>query len=198
MCEEEKKTKRENRKRKERKLRERTNRADIALEFARRVYAIFTLDLIFWRRPSLLQDRYMSHGHTRAARIKTSKRSQREFLIPSPAHFSSPPIGHLFLDPRCPIIPFTTILGIPFFSTNRFLSPPPFSPPSYLGPKMGYKKTKNRRASPITGSVSLSSSRLSDSLTTNRRPNNMLTCSAWIIDTLFLSLGQLHVLLHIY
>lgn len=32
----------------------------------------------------------------------------------------------------------------------------------------------------------------------DRRPNNMLTCSVWIIDTLFLSLGQLHVLLHIY
>lgn len=181
-------------KRKERKLWERTNWADIALEFARRVYAIFTLDLIFWRRPSLSRDRYMSHGHTRAARIKTSKRSQREFLIPSAARFSSPPPSfpspreHLLLDSRCPVIPFATILGIPFFSTNRFLSPPPFSPPS--GPKMGYKKTKNRRASPITGSVFLSSSRFPTPLTAG-----LTTC--WpapyklCIDNLLL--GQLRI-----
>lgn len=47
-----------------------------------RVYAIFTLDLIFWRRASLSRDRYMSHSRTRAARIKTSKRKPTR--IPHP------------------------------------------------------------------------------------------------------------------
>lgn len=110
-------------KRKERKLWERTNWADIALEFARRVYAIFTLDLIFWRRPSLSRDRYMSHGHTRAARIKTSKRSQREFLIPSAARFSSPPP----LSPRPASISFS-ILVAPSSRLPPYLVYPSFLP----------------------------------------------------------------------
>lgn len=108
-------------------------------------------------------------------------------LFPPPSFPS--PREHLLLDSRCPVIPFATILGIPFFfSTNRFLSPPPFSPPS--GPKMGYKKTKNRRASPITGSVFLSSSRFPTPLTAD-----LTTC--WpapyklCIDNLLL--GQLRI-----
>lgn len=58
--------------------------------------------------------------------------------IPHPilsARFSSPFIGFLLLDSRCPIIPFATILGIPFFPTNRLPSPSPFPPPSALGPR---------------------------------------------------------------
>lgn len=46
--------------------------------------------------------------------------------------------------------------------TLLFYQPLPFTSSFftsfYSGPKMGYKKTKNRRASPITGSVFLSSS----------------------------------------
>lgn len=65
-----------------------------------------------------------------------------------PTRISHPiPFAYLFSPrrpppSRCPIIPFATILGIPFFSTNRFLSPPPFSPPSTPGPRWG---TRRRR-----------------------------------------------------
>lgn len=158
---EEVEAKNEREREKERKLRERTSRVDIALESARRVYAIFTLDLIFWRRPSLVRDRYMSHGHTRAARIKTSKRSQREFLTPSSLLASLLPSSassfSILVAPSSRLPPY---LVYPSFLLTASLLALSFSASFYTGSKMGYKKTKNQRASPITGSVFLPSSRL--------------------------------------
>lgn len=158
--------------------RERTNQADIALEFARRVYAIFTLDLIFWRRPSLSQDRYMSHSHTRAARIKTSKRSQREFLIPSPARFlCSPcrPPPPRFSLPHQPVCHHT-------WYTLLFYQPLPFTSSLFasfysLGPRDGIQEDEESKGLAHNRFSLFLVIALSDSLTTNCRPNNMLTCS---------------------
>lgn len=158
----------------ERKLRERTSRVDIALESARRVYAIFTLDLIFWRRPSLVRDRYMSHGHTRAARIKTSKRSQREFLTPSLLASLLPSSASSF-----------SILVAPSSRLPPYLVYPSFLPTVSLRPLLfrlllhrvqdGLQEDEESKGlahnrfslSPVIA--------LTYSLMTNRRLNNMLT-----------------------
>ena len=94
-----------------------------SLDSPGRVYAIFTLDLIFWRRASLSRDRYMSHSHTRAARIKTSKRKPTRIPHPIPLpELTTLPACSLFSPSpasRYPIILFATILGIPLFFLDR-------------------------------------------------------------------------------
>lgn len=91
----------------------------------------------------------------------------------SPRRLSSFSLPH---HPVCHHTWYTLLFYQPLPFTSSFFAS------FYPGPEMRYKKTKNRRASPITGSVFSLVIALSDSLATNRRSNSMLTCSIWTIS----------------
>lgn len=82
----------------------------------------------------------------------------------SPCH---PPSRFSLPHPVCHHTWYTLLFYQPLPFTSSFFTS------FYFGPKMGYKKTKNRRASPITGSVFLSSSCF---LTLSRLTTVLTTC----------------------
>lgn len=129
----------------------------------------------------------MSHNHTRAARIKTSKRKPTR--IPHPilsAHPAVPSSASLLLSfashgtPSSSLPPYL-VYPSSFSAVSLLLTTTPPSLPSSLPfshplpftkPSNGNKNTKSRRASPITGSVSLV---IALSSTPPRQTGNRLT-----------------------
>lgn len=110
-----------------------------------RVYAIFTLDLIFWRRASLSRDRYMSHSRTRAARIKTSKRKPTRIPHPILCLRAAHPASSSSLLLRRPPLP----LSVPHhplchhtWYTPLLPRPPP--PPTPTSPRQGAQQREQK------------------------------------------------------
>lgn len=125
-------------KRKERKLRERTNPGGHSSRVCTTSLCDFYTRSDFLAAPlALARQIYVPWPYkSRAYKDIEAKPTRISHPILSACSSSSPPSTPQLLL----VAPFATILGIPFFSTNRFLSPPPFSPPS--GPRWD---TRRRR-----------------------------------------------------